>query len=42
MPLDPLTVAAVDVHFPTSLTSDVFDTMYVFGPSKFVGFAVRD
>jgi len=39
---DPLIVAAVDVHFPTSLTNDVSDAMYVFGPSIFVGFAVGD
>jgi len=40
--LDPLIVGAVDVHFPTSLTSDVSDAMYVLGPSIFVGFAVGD
>jgi len=31
--LDPLILAAADVHFPTSLTSNVSDVMYVLGPS---------
>jgi len=38
--LAPLLTVVIDVHFPTSLTSDGSDPMYVLGSSIFVGFAV--
>ena len=40
MTLDP--IPTVDVRFPTSLTSDGSDAMYVLNPSIFVSFAVGD
>ena len=39
--MDPLPVAAVDVRFPTSLTSDGSDAMHVLGPSIFVGWRLK-
>ena len=40
--LDPLPTAAEDVHFPTSLTSDGSNAIYLPGSSIFLGFAVGD